>query len=317
MPLHPEELVAYSDGKIFSKNDFEYLLEAHCCFSGLEALVPGELACLEACCVTTRQVLRSDLASGVWIASADAAAYRSRLILPSKMLASIRLHELKPVLGSLRMACGGLHSSCPLNNTAEVYAVSNACAPALSRNGTISSCPLRVIVGRLHFDLEDILSVLANDANEELLCFSNKIAFWWPSNGSRDRDTKLDAAIGCREGRNILEVCCTNMYLQALTLKIDLHIVIPGSSGALTSGGIEVNVNENFAPFSLPGFDISDDSIRKALVSPEGVLCILTVSGPLSAAPSANACQMLSRAPQVKSNALNALALSPLHLVSA
>jgi hypothetical protein len=309
MSVHLKKLVSCADEWVSSKNEFAYSLETHCCVSGLEALLPCELARLEACGRFTREILSSYLTAQVWIASADAAAQRSRLILPSRLLVTLPYSELKSMLGNLRLACGGLHSSCSLRSNDEVRAVSCACSRAVTRNQALSSQPLRVIVGRLHFDLEDILSVLVDGSNEDLLCFSSELAFWWPGNGSRDRDTKLVAAIGCREGCNVLEICREGMHAHAPTLNIDVQVVIQGKS-EFTSAGIEVSVDTS-VPFSLPGFDLKDDGIREALVSPEGVLCILTVCGPFSAATSGILSQKSASVPQVKTSAINALALTP------
>jgi hypothetical protein len=169
-----------------------------------------------------------------------------------------------------------------------------------------------VIVGRLHFDLEDILTVLADDSGESLLCFSSKLAFWWPGNGSRDRDIKLVASIGCRDGCNMLEICSGNVQSHTLMLNVDLHLVIPGMSGQLTSAGIEVNVNGYCASFPLTGLDIKDCDIRQSLVCPEGILCILVARGTCSAAISPTTAQSSPTVHiKAKTSAINALALTP------
>lgn len=255
--------------------------------SGFCQLSARELAQLEASCRCLRQLLNSKATSMAWAVAVNAMMRLSRLVLPIEVLAEMPRLQLKHILKSVKQAQGPVNGR-PVNlKSIELCAVTAACERSAKRVVPVSerSDPVRVVVGRIHFDHRDLVNVARfgeTDDGEDLLCFSNDVAFWWPSSGHGG--TMLVASLGLGKEINILEVASVLKPFGeteiVLSLNVDVHLAYPGFETKLIMDDLEVDVDCDSIPSVAPALDVSNEDTRAALACQEGVLCILVVRGP-------------------------------------
>jgi hypothetical protein len=191
--------------------------------------------------------------------------------------------ELKSMLANMRFARGLMNGLVSVKSHEELLAISAVC----SQNKLVEAGrSMRVIVGRISFDKEELEFVLEeddedteyedDDEDEGRFCWSNALDFYWPESCGHKGAT-LTAALGCCVGHCAVDIgSVLKTPKDCISLKVDVHLVNPLWPDALTAKGIDVNVDCACSQYELPGLDLRDDATRRTLAS-EGVLCLLVV----------------------------------------
>lgn len=268
---------------VVTKTKLEGLLCASFSASILRALLPVELAHLEASCARLRRALSSTIAALTWASSIYAKGRKSRLVLPERSLNTMTIPELKSILANMRFARGLMNGTVCIKTHEELLAISSIC----SQNRIVEvGSSMRVIVGRISFDKDELDFVLEDedddteyedDDEDGRFCWSNALDFYWPENGGHKGAT-LTAALGC-----CLDTCAIDIGSvlktpkDCISLKVDVHLFHPSWPDVVTSKGIDVNVDCPCSKYALPGLDIRDADTRNALACQNGVLCLLVV----------------------------------------
>jgi hypothetical protein len=268
------------------------------------------------------EVLKEHDASGVWIAAIRTVASRRRLELPIELLSEMELGELKSVARRLRRCAlaGPVDGPAQFKSKDELMTVLElAESKANVRSTKTAYAHSRTVVGRFHFgseDLEDALDIEEDEdtaPEDQLLCFSDEINFWWPSPVLGGAGITLSAAVGCRRGMNVVDLCedGSSGCSPDLSLKFRLQLVHPRFSKEVVLSGDSINVGGACA-CKHELLDIADKEIREILSSPEGVFCLLS----LEEIPNAAVKSMAGPATRIKTETagpvamMNALALS-------
>jgi hypothetical protein len=293
--------------KALSDTDFEHILCAPFGLAALSALSIVDLAHLDA----TSRSFQESLHPSVWASAARSFFLSSRVSLPFESLAAMPVPKLKIVLSNMRSLCASLGSPpLHLHDSVELNAISRICSHT-SMHEDIA----KVVVGRLHFDMEDLCAVAGSSDEEsvdggELFCFSSELGFSLP-----DRGGTLYTTLGCRRDGNILEVCrvskpSVHEIVPEASLSFDLHLVSSQWYGTQSAVHLSMPSTGGCTKFLFPGLDVTQEQTRQILASPEGVLCLLVVRSCTpgqalqQSAAAAKAWQLKSTSP-----CLNALAL--------
>lgn len=246
-----------------------------------------ELAAIENTSVSFSHVLKELDNREPWVSAIHTLASRRRLELPLEALNEMQLDELKHMAQRLRRSgfAGPVDGSAKFTSLDELMTVLKVTENKVKKSSPGAAyAHSRTVIGRLHFaaeDLEDALDIEEDDdvaPEEQLMCFSDEMSFWWPSPVVGGAGITLSAAVGCRKGMNVVDLCETSETERkpGFSLKFRLQLVHPNFTKEIVLSGDSITVGGACA-CKHELLDIADDEVRKILAEPEGVLCVLFV----------------------------------------
>lgn len=279
-----------------------------------------ELLLLEATCFTMRDILTDQHSPRDWAHPAAFAARYWCLAVPPAALMDTHARDLKRAFAALRHLSGCPMAPAKLLNGEELSQVAKVCEQVSAANHGQKK-RVQVVVGRLHFDGEDLSyaspSSMEGAPEETLFIFSNEVGFRWPGCiGYGEPCADLLFCIGCAQGQSVIELnSSTWPPVLFLSLCLDVHFVDPRLPRRWCSPTLRIPVCQmGGGCCSMPPIDIGDAAVRGVMTSQEGMLVVVTIRdmGELSQRSS-----FRPRGDAVTVRSLNALALASTFPLSA